>query len=186
MDSLGLRGRRIVVAGTAGAGKTVFARRLALVLGCPHIELDALHWGPGWTPADRDAFRARVRLAVGAPAWVADGNYSSARDLLWPSAQSLVWLDYPLGFVLARLLSRTLRRSIGGEELWNGNRENLVHALCGRESLLLWALRTHGTYRRAYPQLLGLPEYSHLQLHRLRSARAAEQWLQALRTDPPA
>ncbi len=39
------RPRRILVAGTAGAGKTTLARRVAALLGLPHIEIDALPWG---------------------------------------------------------------------------------------------------------------------------------------------
>ncbi len=39
-------GQRIVVVGTTGSGKTTLAAQLALIAGCPHIELDALHWEP--------------------------------------------------------------------------------------------------------------------------------------------
>lgn len=52
--------RRIAVVGASGSGKTTFARRLAERLGIPHIELDAIHWGPDWTPARDDDFRART------------------------------------------------------------------------------------------------------------------------------
>jgi adenylate kinase family enzyme len=38
-------GQRIVVAGTTGSGQTTTARQLSLLLGLPHIELDALFWG---------------------------------------------------------------------------------------------------------------------------------------------
>jgi adenylate kinase family enzyme len=41
---------RVVVIGTSCVGKTTFARSLAHVLSCPHVELDALHWQPNWTP----------------------------------------------------------------------------------------------------------------------------------------
>ena len=44
--------RRVVVVGCSGAGKSTLATRIADVLGAPHIELDALHWGPDWTPVD--------------------------------------------------------------------------------------------------------------------------------------
>src|SRR5579883_1503505 len=136
-------GRRVVVVGTTGAGKSTLALRLARRLRCPHIELDALHWGPDWTPVARDCFRAHTRRAVAGDAWVADGNYRQVRDLVWGRADTIVWLDYPLRTVLPRLLRRTLRRCLSHEVLWHGNRERLRTQFLSRDSLFLWALQTH-------------------------------------------
>lgn len=44
VDSL----QRVVIVGTSGSGKTTMARELSVLLGTPHIELDALQWLPGW------------------------------------------------------------------------------------------------------------------------------------------
>lgn len=174
-------GARILVVGTTGTGKTALAARLARRLGYPHVELDALHWGPGWTPVPVEVFRERVGRATRGPCWVVDGNYSVVRDLLWPAADTLVWLDFSLAVILWRLVRRTLRRCILREPLWNGNRESFRQAL-GRNSILLWALRTYRQRRRNYPELLVRPEYRHLSVVRLRSPREAEAWLRALGT----
>ncbi len=93
------------------------------------------------------------------------------------SAQAVVWLDYALPVVMWRLMERTLRRAVSGEELWNGNRERLATALCGRDSILLFALKTYRKHRREYPGLVGAPQYAHLRFVRLRSPRATEAWL---------
>ena len=82
--SVEIDARRIVVVGTTGSGKTTVARKLSRRLGIPHVELDALHWEPKWTPAATDVFRQRVAEALKGDAWVVDGNYSKARDLIWP------------------------------------------------------------------------------------------------------
>ena len=116
--------RRVVVVGATGAGKSTLAGRLAQGLDVPFVELDALFWGPQWTPAVPDDFRARVDATSAGPAWVIAGNYGAVRDLRWPRADTIVWLDYPLPLVLARLTARTLRRGITREILWNGNRES--------------------------------------------------------------
>ena len=176
--------QRLIVVGATGAGKTTLAQRAAARLGCPCVELDALFWGPGWTPAARDVFRARVAEALAGERWAAGGNYGQARDIVWRRADTLVWLDYPLPLVLGRLLRRTLRRILTREVLWSGNRETWRAQFLSRESLFLWALHSHPRQRRDYPVLLAQPEYAHLQAWRLRSPAAAELWLRALPSAP--
>ena len=56
--------RRMVVVGSSGAGKTTLAQELADRLGVPHVELDALHWGPNWTATPTEIFRPRVEAAI--------------------------------------------------------------------------------------------------------------------------
>ena len=172
--------RRVAVVGTSGSGKTTMARRLAGVLGIPHVELDALHWEPGWTEASEEVFRERVERALSGDAWVTDGNYGKVRDLIWPRAQMVVWLDYSLPVIMRRLGYRTMWRVVTREELWNGNRERIREALFSRESIILWALQTYRKHRRDYPALLARPEHSHLRLARLRSPRAANCWLERM------
>ena len=172
--------RRITVVGVSGSGKTSLARGLTRRLSIPQIELDGLYWGPGWQPIWRDDFRARVAAALAAPAWVTDGNYQSVRDLVWPRATTLVWLDYPLPLVMWRLAKRTLRRVISQEELWNGNRERLRENLMSRDSIFLYALTSYPRHHREYPLELARPEYAHLAVVRLRRPRETEQWLNNL------
>lgn len=172
-------GRRISIVGTAGCGKTTLARRLALLLNRPHIELDALFWGPGWTPTPRERFRELAAAALAGDAWIVDGNYSAVRDVINSRGDTLVWLDYSLPRVLGRLFRRTLRRVFGRELLWGTNREHLSNQL-GRDSLLLYAARTYGRRRRQYRSLQSDPACAHLTVIRLRSPRETELWLQAL------
>ena len=174
-------GRRLAVVGTTGSGKTTMARRIAQRLAITHVELDALHWGPDWTPAPTEAFQERTAQALSGDAWVVDGNYSKVRDIVWSRADTVVWLDYPLPVILGQLAWRALRRVITREELWQGNRERFAAQFASRDSLFLWALRTYPRRRREYPVLLERPEYAHLNLAHLRSPRAARHWLATLR-----
>ena len=170
---------RIAVVGTTGSGKTTLARRLAELLKAPHVELDALHWGPGWTPVCTEEFRARIAGALAGRRWVCDGNYSKGRDLTLARANTLVWLDYPLWLVMARLLRRTVRRTVTGEALWAGNREGVRNFL-STESVLLWALKTHGQGKREYSALAAEPAYGHITVVRLRSHRETQDWLRGI------
>ena len=65
---------KIAVIGPSGSGKTTVARQLAEQHGLPHVELDALHWGPNWTECAADEFRARVKRALSEVGWVVDGT----------------------------------------------------------------------------------------------------------------
>lgn len=169
--------QRIAVVGTTGAGKTTLARQLAQRLSCPHVDLDELFWGPGWTPVPREVFRERVTAALAGDRWTVGGNYSAARDLVWTRADTLLWLDYPLPLVLWRLAGRTLRRILTREVLWGGNRETWRAQFFSRESLFLWALHSHPRHQREFPAALASAEFAHLAWFRLRSPQAAEQWL---------
>jgi adenylate kinase family enzyme len=170
---------RIAVVGTSGSGKTTLAEKLAKRLGIPHVELDAIHWGPGWTPAPVPIFRERTEQALGGDAWTTDGNYSAVRDIVWERAATVVWLDYTLPVIMGRVIWRTLQRSVTQEELWNKNRERLWEALASRDSIVWWALRTYRKRRREYPILLSQPEYAHLDVVRLCTPHAAREWLES-------
>jgi adenylate kinase family enzyme len=172
--------RRLVVVGASGSGKTTLARDVARRLDLPHVELDALHWGPNWTESPLPIFRERVERALGGERWVADGNYSRVRDVTWNRADTLVWLDYSLVLVMYRLITRTLGRALSREELWNDNREPLWEPFFSRKSLWLWALQQHPRHRRQYPELLSRAEFQHLDIVRLRTPRAPRSWLTGL------
>ena len=173
--------RRIVVIGTTGSGKTTLARELSRALGVEHVEFDAYRHGPNWRETPDDEFRRQLAHALRGDSWVADGNYSIVRDVVWPRATTLVWLDLPFGLVFWRLMVRTFRRGITRETLWNGNKENLLSHFFTRHSLFLWAFKSHWRRRRAMPHALAQPEYAHVRLVRLRSARAAAAWLADVR-----
>jgi len=169
--------QRILVIGTTGSGKTTLARALAARLGLPHAEQDAWNHLPGWQEAPREQFRAQVAAFTAQPAWVMDGNYSKARDLGWTRADTLVWLDYPGQVVFSRLLTRTLRRIVFRQELWNGNREHLRNAVKA-DSPLPWFFKTHWRRRRDTPRQIA--DYPHLRVVRLRTPREAARWLASL------
>jgi adenylate kinase family enzyme len=171
--------QRISIVGTGGSGKTTLARNVAQRLQVPHIELDALNWGPNWTPAPAEVLRERVEAAVSGESWVIEGGYSAVRNLIWRRADTVVWLDYSLPIILSRVTRRTLHRSLSQQELWNGNRESLSRAL-SRDSMIVWVLKTYHLRRRQFTELLAQPEYAHLHVLRFHSPRQTDRWARQL------
>jgi adenylate kinase family enzyme len=177
--------KRIVVIGTTGSGKTTFAAALAARLGCPHIELDALHFGPNWTEAPLERFREQVSDAILADCWVMDGNYSrKVGDLTWARATTILWLDYPLWLTLYRLFLRTLRRVFLRQTLWAGNRESFREQFLSKDSLFWWALTTHEERRARFDSWIARPDYAHLSVMRFRQPDQAAAWLESVSHRP--
>ncbi len=142
--------QRVAIFGTTGSGKSWLAERLSSRTGLRVVELDALYWGRDWQPATPELFRHRVECELSEPGWIVVGNYGQVRDLTWRDADTLVWLDLPLPLVMWRLARRTVRRVATREDLWGtGNRESLS-TLFGRQSILLWALKTHRRNRERF------------------------------------
>lgn len=173
---------RLVIIGTTGSGKSTLAERLARLLALDLIELDALNWRPGWRPAPLDEFRMLVEKATSAPRWVVAGNYSAVRDLTWPRAQALIWLDYPFWTIFWRLTLRIFRRWWRKELLWGTNYESLwVHLkLWSEDSLWHWLFKTYWRRKREYAELLSRAEYRHLRVFRFKHPRETEAWINGL------
>ena len=144
-----------VIASASGNGKTTLGRQLARRLDVPFIELDALVHGPNWAETPDDVLRAQVEPIVASDGWVIDGTYSrKLGDLVIGAADVVVWLDLPMHVWMWRLLRRTWRRMRGRERLWNDNRETLRNLIWGRESLIVFAIRSHFRRRREWPEKL--------------------------------
>ena len=171
--------RRLTVIGTTSTGKSTLAETLAHRFDLRCIDLDALHWEPGWREAPLEVFRERVSTTTQAPAWVVAGNYHIVRDLVWSQAEAVIWLDYSFPVVFVRLWKRTWRRWWHQELLWGTNRESIWShlKLWSDESLFKWLLKTYWRRKREVPRVLALAEYRHLKLIHLRTPQETDQWL---------
>jgi adenylate kinase family enzyme len=166
--------------GSSCAGKTTVSRRLAGILGVPHIEIDALHHDAGWNEAPAELLQTRVRAAFDAApdGWVADGNYrAKLGNLVLERADTLVFLDPPFVRTFGRSLRRTLGRTITRQELWNGNREQFRHFFT-RYWIPWWVLQTHRRYSREMPKRA--VEHPHLDVVHLRGDCEVDAWLQSI------
>jgi adenylate kinase family enzyme len=174
--------KRLVVIGTTSSGKSTLAQCLATRLGLDFIELDALHWEPDWLGAPLEVFRERVSSAMRAPGWVVAGNYHVVRDMVWPKAEAIIWLDYSLHRIFWQLTRRTFKRWWTQELLWGTNRESLSKhfQIWSQESLYHWLFKTYWRRKNEYPLLFALPEHQHLKVLHFKSPKETHEWLKSI------
>ncbi|MGE5377699.1 MAG: adenylate kinase [Bacteroidota bacterium] len=173
---------RVVVVGVTSSGKSTLAEKIASRFTMEFVELDALHWEPNWQEAPLEIFRARVERAIQVEKWVVAGNYHVVRDLIWPKAEAVIWLDYPLWTVFWQLTRRSFQRWWTRELLWDTNVERLyVHfKIWSKDSLYHWLFRTYWRRKKEIPALLSRLEYSHLKLIRFGHPKETAKWLERL------
>lgn len=168
---------RINVIGSSGCGKSSLSVHLARNLGCQHVELDAMFWGPNWSRTPTEELQAHIELVSSADTWVVDGNYRShVRKILWSRASHVVLLDLPLQVAILRIIRRSFRRWRNKEELWNGNRESLRNHFFVKDPLIPYTIRTFSRRRRENIADMSLPNYSHVEFVRLTSVLQVNEW----------
>ena len=174
--------QRIVVVGNSGSGKTSLAGELADKLELAHIELDSLFHQAGWTPRDPELFRSDLiaRMDGATAGWTICGNYESVTwSIVMPQADTIVWLDLPRPVVMRRVVTRTVRRAVTREELWNGNREPLTnfYRWDPEKNIMRWSWTRHEQYRDRYMTAIEDGTWAHASVHQLRSPDAVSKFL---------
>jgi len=107
-------GRRIVIYGATGSGKTTLARRLGEILGLGVIQLDAIRHDGAFDATPWDLMRQRVEELIASypDGWVCEGNYSRLRDASLSRADTLISLDLPWRTSFSWLFKRTVCRAL--------------------------------------------------------------------------
>jgi len=106
-------GRRILVTGLAGSGKSTFSRALAAKTGLPLIHLDLHFWKPGWVAPSESEWREKQRGLLAGDAWIVDGNYHETLDLRLERADTIVFLDTHWSVCAGRAVLRGVRKPVG-------------------------------------------------------------------------
>jgi adenylate kinase family enzyme len=163
----------VLVTGASGSGKTTVAAWIGAVLEIPQVEIDSLYHGPNWTP--RETFAADVEDFAATGCWVTEWQYGVVRGVLADRADLMVWLDLPRCTVMRQVISRTLRRRIGRQELWNGNVEPRLRSIVtDPEHIVRWAWNS---IPRVEPRLATLrARRPDLPVVQLRSRREVTRW----------
>ena len=170
-------GRRVVVTGMAGSGKSTFSRSLAVKTGLPVVHLDLHFWKPGWVAPSEGEWREKQRGLLGGDAWIVDGNYHETLDLRLRRADTVVFLDIPWSVCAGRAFRRGLRKPVGempegcDDSAWRRLRDEW------RLAVVIWRKR-RSEPEREYEVIS--QHGQHAALYVLRSKRAAKEFLDAL------
>ncbi|MGL4238886.1 AAA family ATPase [Tabrizicola sp.] len=101
--------QRVMIVGQPGSGKSTLARMLGDRTGLPVFHMDHIHWQAGWVERPR-AEKIRLALEVEAQErWIFEGGLSSTYANRISRADTLIWLDLPVGLRLWRVVKRSVR-----------------------------------------------------------------------------
>ena len=169
-------GRRVVVTGMAGAGKSTFSRALSAKTGLPVIHLDVHFWKPGWVPTPDDEWSEKECGLLAGEEWIADGNYHATLAQRLERADTVVLLDTPWWICAQRALARGVRKRPAGFELPVGCAESAWRRLRD-EWCLAWRIWRVRRSERERERAILSQHGKHLPLHVLRSRRAVHGFL---------
>lgn len=164
-----------MIVGAPGSGKSTLAQTLGARTGLPVYHMDReVHWLPGWVERRRDE-KTQITLEIAARAdWIFEGGHSVTYEARVARADTLIWLDLPVGVRYGRVVWRTLRT-------YGRSRPDLPDA-CPEHFdpefyRFIWRTRNSGRAKiaeivaRAHPGLRVL---------HFRSGRAVRRWLRTV------
>ena len=161
-------GRRILVLGCPGSGKSRFAVRLAAVTGLPTTHLDRIWWKPDRTHVSREEFDRRLAALLQEDEWILDGDYSRTYEPRLRACDTAIFLDIDEEECLAGITAR-----IGKE------RPDMPWTEQEIDPELVAEVRKYRTEKR--PVLMELfRKYPPRRLIVLRSREEASAWLEGL------
>ena len=101
--------KRVMIVGQPGSGKSTLARELGQITGLPVVHVDRIHHLPGWKERPRAEKIAMALAEQAKPEWIFEGGLSATYGDRFERADTVVFLDLPLGLRCLRVFLRTLR-----------------------------------------------------------------------------
>ena len=100
--------KKILIIGSAGAGKSTFAKKLKEFLNLPVFHLDNMFWQPNWIHVSRSKLIQKIQKVVKKSEWILDGNYSSTLDIRISYSDTIIFLNYTRIICLWRAIKRNI------------------------------------------------------------------------------
>jgi len=170
-------GRRVLVIGMAGSGKSTFSRALSAKTGLPVIHLDLYQWKPGWVRPSEDEWRDTQTRVLAGDTWIADGNDLDSLELRLARADTVVLLETPWWTCAFRCFRRGLSKPVG--EMPEGCEDSAWRRLRDEWGLVGIILRNRGSEAEQGRAIVAT-HGRHAASYVLGSKRAAQEFLDGL------
>lgn len=99
-------GKRIMIIGSCGSGKTTLATQLGKKTNIPVIHLDREYWQAGWVETPKELWIEKQRKLLLGDCWIVDGSYGGTLHIRLEKADTVIFLDYNRYLCLYRVLKR--------------------------------------------------------------------------------
>ncbi len=172
--------QRVMIVGQPGSGKSTTARLLGERTGLPVFHMDHIHHLPDWVPRPMPDKVVMCQEVTDQEAWIFEGGLSATYPERLQRADTLVWIDIPMGLRFFRVLRRTFQH-------WGTNRPDLPEGCVeriDRETFTFWKWiwDTRHTARAKIEAMAANPQGTRV-VH-LTSLKEVNAWLASLPSAP--
>lgn len=105
---------KIAIIGSSGSGKSYLAQELGEHYDLPVVDLDDVILDDDFEKPPLEVYRERVKAEANKDKWVIEGVYPKIGDIVWTSADAVVWLNLPFQAIRKRYKEREIKTGLPG------------------------------------------------------------------------
>jgi len=177
--------RRIIIIGLPASGKSTLALILSKLLNIQSLDLDTLHKLNKSSKEPDKTFRMETDKATRTSAWVLAGDYGIVRDIIWPRAELIIWLDYPLWTIFRQYWIRSTPRGTYKKIILEEKSKNLLPRIGHLITAFQKISNKYKMKKHNYPLLFRQADFNHLDVMRFTCIGETQKWLKEIQDLTP-